>query len=342
MDLTLSNRGDYVVRSAICLARAYGSGQPRKLRQVSAEMEVPRTFVSQILGDLVRAELAVSSFGKDGGYRLARPPGQVSLLQVIEAGEGSLVPEPCPAAAQPCHWREICPVYDSWAAAAGALRAVLASTSLASVAERDRVIDDGSSPIPADPPPPPARAVTVADSVHVELSAPVVVARLRDGGSWLVPHLQQAVVEGEDRGASRTEQLGDPIRVRIGPGERKWLGKTVAVHLGPVRGECEQALVIPLTWQATGPSRLFPRLDAELRVVGLDEERAELSLSGRYYPPLGRAGQVLDEALLARVARATVRAFLRRVARCLEEEGSAAGGLAEDGHGERRVAAEGA
>ena len=146
----MSNRGDYVVRSAICLARAYGSGQPRKLRQVSAEMEVPRTFVSQILGDLVRADLAVSSFGKDGGYRLARPPGLVSLLQVIEAGEGSLVPEACPPAARPCHWREICPVYDSWAAAAGALRAVLASTSLASVTERDRVLDDGTSPTPAD------------------------------------------------------------------------------------------------------------------------------------------------------------------------------------------------
>lgn len=169
MDLRLSHRGDYVVRSAICLARAYRSGQPRKLRQVSAEMEVPRTFVSQILGDLVRADLAVSSFGKDGGYRLSRPPGQVSLLQVIEAGEGALVPTACPATVKSCHWREICPVYESWAAATDALRAALASTSLASVAEREHVIDRGAAPIPADPLGAHTRGVAAADSAQVEL-----------------------------------------------------------------------------------------------------------------------------------------------------------------------------
>lgn len=293
MDLKLSNRGDYVVRSAICLARAYRSGQPRKLRQVSAEMAVPRTFVSQILGDLVHADLAVSSFGKDGGYRLARPPGQVSLLQVIVAGEGSLVPTACPAAAEPCHWRELCPVYDSWAAAAGALRTVLASTSLASVAERDQVIDRGTAPIAVDPLGSHARAVAVADSVHVQVPASVVVTQLRAGGSWLLPHLQQAAAEEEQRCAGGIQQRG-------------------------------------------------ARLEAELRVLALDEERAELSISGRYCPPLGRAGQVLDEALLGRVARATVRAFLRRVARGLEQGNSATGRLAEDGHGEHRLGAEGA
>ena len=51
----------------------------------------------------------------------------------------------------------------------------------------------------------------------------------------------------------------------------------------------------------------------------LDGERAELALSGHYHPPLGRAGHVLDEVLLTHVAGATVRSFLRRVARTLEE-----------------------
>jgi len=58
-------------------------------------------------------------------------------------------------------------------------------------------------------------------------------------------------------------------------------------------------------------------------VSALDPDRSELQLSGHYRPPLGRAGQALDEALLARVARATVRSLLRRLARALEEERSA-------------------
>ena len=67
MKLKLSKRGDYVVRSAICLAQSFDAESPKKLRQVSVEMGVPRTFVSQIMGDLVQAGIATSFFGANGG-----------------------------------------------------------------------------------------------------------------------------------------------------------------------------------------------------------------------------------------------------------------------------------
>ncbi len=306
MNLTLSKRGDYVVRSAICLACAYGSGTPKKRHQVSAEMGVPRTFVSQILGDLVHAGLAVSSFGKDGGYRLARPPAEISLLEVVEAGEGPLAPARCALGDGPCHWEAVCPLHESWGAASAALRGELAATSLADVAERSRAIETGTYPVPADAHRRAALTVAVADSVQVELAAPAVAARLRAGGSWLESHVAAASADGE------------ATRMRVGPGGPAWLGKIVAVHVGQPEGT-DEALVIPLTWEATGPTGLFPRLEAELRLSPLDPERAELALSGRYRPPLGRAGHVLDETLLTHVAGATVRSFLRRVARTLEE-----------------------
>jgi Rrf2 family protein len=306
VNLTLSKRGDYVVRSAICLACAYESGMPKKLRQVSAEMGVPRTFVSQILGDLVHAGLAVSSFGKDGGYRLARPPAEVSLLEVVEAGEGPLAPGTCALGDGPCRWEAVCPLHESWGAASSALRGELAATSLADVAERSRAIEAGTYPVPPDAHRRAALTVSVADSVQIELAARAVAARLRAGGSWLASHVEAASADGE------------ATRVRVGPGGPAWLGKIVAVHLGEPEGT-DEALVIPLTWEATGPTGLFPRLEGELRLSALDPERAELALSGRYRPPLGRAGQILDETLLTHIAGATVRSFLRRVARTLEE-----------------------
>ena len=306
MNLRLSKRGDYVVRSAICLARAYESGMPKKLRQVSAEMGVPRTFVSQILGDLVHAGLAVSTFGSNGGYRLARPPDEVRLLEVVEAGEGPPLPEACALGEGPCHWEAVCPLHEAWSAAVDALGAVLASTSLAQLVETDRAIEAGTYPVPADAHRLAARSVAVADSVHVELAAASVAARLRAGGSWLVPHLQAASAEGE------------AIRLRVGPAGPAWLGKTVSVHLGEPEGN-DDALVVPVIWEATGPSGLFPRFEGQLRLSALDPERAELRLSGRYRPPLGTAGQVLDAAVLAHVAHATIRALLRRVARVLEQ-----------------------
>jgi Rrf2 family protein len=307
MNLGLTKRGDYVVRSAICLARNYESGVPTKLRQVAVEMSIPRTYVSQILGDLSRAGIAQSFFGTNGGYSLTRPPDQVNLLEIVESAEGSLAPESCVLGDDPCDWESVCPVHETWKAASAALRSVLASTSLADLLERDRAIREGTYTVSGDGHRQHEPTVAVKDSVHVELAAPVVAQRLRAENSWLVPHVEAAHSEEEK------------VLVRIGPGGPGWLGKVVAVDFATPRGT-DDDLIIPVSWEATGPSGLFPRFKGELHVSALDPDRTELSLSGRYRPPLGRAGQVLDEAVLARVAHATMRSLLRRMARVLEEE----------------------
>lgn len=307
VNLGLSKRGDYVVRSAICLAGCYESGVPKKLRQVSSEMGVPRTYVSQILGDLVRAGLAQSFFGTQGGYSLARPPSEVSLLQIVEAAEGPLAPETCVLGDAPCRWESVCPLHETWGTAAAALRSVLATTNLADLVERDRAIQAGTYLVSGDGHRHHTPAVAVTDSVQIELAASTVAERIRTGTSWLVPHLEAAHAEGES------------TLIRIGPGGPTWFGKVVAVHLGTPEGSNEN-LAISVTWEATGPSGLFPRFEGELRVSALDPDRSELTLTGHYRPPLGRTGQALDDALLARVAHATVRSLLRRLARVLEEE----------------------
>ena len=304
MNVTLSNRGNYAARAAICLARSYEAGRPKKLREISAEMDIPRTFVSQILGDLVHAGIVVSSFGRDGGHRLARPPDQVTVADVIEAAEGPLASERCALGDGPCRWQAVCPLHETMAMATASLRETLASATLAMLAERDAAIESGTYPIPASAHPH-AAGVAIADSVHVELPLEAVKGRLRPGGAWLT---RQAVACDED----------EP-RVRIGPGGPGWPGKTVAVHLGSPAGTGDR-LVIPVIWEATGPAGLFPRFEGKLEIAGLDPERCELTLSGHYRPLPGRSGQILDDALVARVARVTLRSLLRRVARALEEE----------------------
>ena len=305
MNMTLSKRGDYVMRSAIALARAYQGGKPRKIREIVADTEVPRTFASQILSDLVRGGLAVSRAGREGGYRLSRPPEEINVLEVVEAAEGPLRAERCALGEGPCRWEDVCPLHDTWARATRALRAELAATSLAELATIDQAIEIGNYPLPPDGHRNRVAAVAVADSVHVELPATTVATRLEEGGSWLAPHVAAAAADG------------DAIRLRVGPGGPAWLGKTVAVRIGrPDR--TGDTIRVAIVWEATGASALFPRFDGTLDLVDLDPERCELSLSGRYRPPLGRAGQALDDVLLGRVARATVRSLLRRVALGLE------------------------
>lgn len=157
MQLELSRRGDYVLRSAFCLAGEYGTGVPTKRGQISAATGVPYTFVSQILGDLVHARLAVSSFGIRGGYRLARSPAEVSLLEVIEAAEGRFTPVACALAGQPCLWKTICPLPQIWGAVGAEVRQTLAATSLATLGEPYRAIAATTRPAPTAAPPPTTR-----------------------------------------------------------------------------------------------------------------------------------------------------------------------------------------
>jgi Rrf2 family protein len=297
VNVTLSKRGSYAAAAAICLARAYESGRPKKLREISAEMAIPRTFASQILGDLVHAGIAVSAFGRDGGHRLARPPEQVSVAEVIEAAEGPLASERCALRDGPCRWHDVCPLHETMTTATASLREVLSSTTLAMLADRDAAIAHGTYPVPADSHRQ-ATEVAIADSVQIELPMAVIATRLSAATAWLT-----AVARACD---TEEPQAGAPPR-------------TLAVHLGQAV-EADGAQLTPLIWEVAGPGGVFPRFHGELQLTALDPERSELRVCGSYRPAPGTDGQPAREALRRRAARATLRDFLRRIANGLEHE----------------------
>lgn len=148
MELTLTRRGDYVVRAAISLARAHGRGGYRKIREVSEEMALPRSYTPQILNLLARSGMAEARAGRDGGYRLSRPPAEVSLCELVEAAEGPLRPSRCSLRGGPCHWEDMCALHPAWEAATQALITRLQVTSLAELAETDAGLATGTHPIP--------------------------------------------------------------------------------------------------------------------------------------------------------------------------------------------------
>ena len=92
MRLELTKRGDYAVRAMLALARGAGAGATASgllsARRISDAMAIPVRFLPQVMGDLQRANLVEAAPGRSGGYRLARPATEISLLEVIEAVEG--------------------------------------------------------------------------------------------------------------------------------------------------------------------------------------------------------------------------------------------------------------
>jgi Rrf2 family protein len=50
---------------------------------------VPKEYLSKALQSLSQAKLVIGTLGPSGGYRLAKPPGEITFLDVVEAVEGN-------------------------------------------------------------------------------------------------------------------------------------------------------------------------------------------------------------------------------------------------------------
>ena len=84
-----------------------GQGEPLQVRVVSARQAIPSRYLEQIFRRLRRAGLVDSKRGPGGGYTLARPPAEITLLDVVEAVEGPIGGEFSSDnwTAEACAWR---------------------------------------------------------------------------------------------------------------------------------------------------------------------------------------------------------------------------------------------
>jgi hypothetical protein len=72
---------------------------------------------------------------------------------------------------------------------------------------------------------------------------------------------------------------------------------------------------VPVTWQATFIKRLFPIMTGRVELAPVDPHTTRLTVCGMYQPPLGDLGKQLDDALMNKVAQATVKDLAESIAR---------------------------
>ena len=92
--MKLSLRGEYALRALLVLGLNYKQSVLR-IQSISQQQNIPKRFLEQILNDLKSAGVVESKRGVAGGYRLARPPEEISLATVIRHIEGALAPVSC-------------------------------------------------------------------------------------------------------------------------------------------------------------------------------------------------------------------------------------------------------
>lgn len=121
--LAITSKSPYAVRALSELARVGGAG-PVPIGEIARRRDIPVQFLEGMFATLRRAGILQSQRGVKGGYMFARPPGEVTVLDVVEALDGALD-------------GDLSGQDPIWAEAIEALRERLRAATIAEIAERE-------------------------------------------------------------------------------------------------------------------------------------------------------------------------------------------------------------
>lgn len=130
--MRISAREDYAIRAVVELAGADGATVKRE--SLAEAQQIPAPFLENILLDLKRGEIVEAFRGVDGGFRLARPAGEISVADVIRAVSGPLatVRGVRPTAVEYQGSAQV--LQELWVAVRASLRSVLETVTIAELA----------------------------------------------------------------------------------------------------------------------------------------------------------------------------------------------------------------
>lgn len=131
--MQITRQADYAVRAMLYLA-GQQSNSLVPTAQIAKQQHIPQTFLAKIMAQLSAAGLVHSSRGAHGGVRLAQPPAEVSLLDVVEAIDGPMVLNECVADPSACPLGPNCAAHQIWCQAQAELVQRLHRTSFAQLA----------------------------------------------------------------------------------------------------------------------------------------------------------------------------------------------------------------
>ena len=121
--LVITSKSPYAVRALTELARR-GGNAPVPIGEIARARDIPVQFLEGLFATLRRAGVLQSQRGVKGGYTFARPPAEITVLEVVELLEGGLGSDAAEAG----------PV---WEETVEAVKSVLGGTTIAEVAERE-------------------------------------------------------------------------------------------------------------------------------------------------------------------------------------------------------------
>jgi Rrf2 family iron-sulfur cluster assembly transcriptional regulator len=145
--MRLSTKGRYAVMAMADLARQGGAERAVTLADIASRQDISVSYLEQLFAKLRRSGIVASARGPGGGYRLARPPAHIAVIEVVLAVEEPIRATACEAGSVlSCQGRtERCITHDLWHELTRHIENFLGDLTLADVIE-NRVRGRASAP----------------------------------------------------------------------------------------------------------------------------------------------------------------------------------------------------
>jgi Rrf2 family protein len=137
--MSVSSKCYYAIRAVYALSE-HESVEPMKIAEIADREQIPIRFLEVILGQLKGGGFVQSRRGAEGGYRLAKPPDQITVGQVMRFVDGPIAPVDCVSQSRPkeCEFHGECHFFGFWGRVRQAISDVVDRTTFADLLKENQ------------------------------------------------------------------------------------------------------------------------------------------------------------------------------------------------------------
>ena len=133
----LSQTAEYALRAVLTIAAA-PDGEPLGAARLAAALDIPQNYLAKTLHQLARAGVLESTRGKLGGFRLARAPDRIPLVDIVGLFDDITGRRTCLMGRPVCSDQNACAVHERWKAVSDSTADFFRSTTVASLVGSSR------------------------------------------------------------------------------------------------------------------------------------------------------------------------------------------------------------
>lgn len=121
------------VASGVSSSSQSSSRRYVSIQTIGDSLDIGESFLTKVFQQLNDAGLLASKRGRGGGVTLTRPPGKISLYEIVVAIDGNDLFHECVLGLPGCGEAQPCPIHDHWTDERDRMKATFQATTLAEV-----------------------------------------------------------------------------------------------------------------------------------------------------------------------------------------------------------------